>query len=300
MADGVQDKKYTIDFFQLSLQPTSSIPSVEKGFELIAGAKKSSPLSIGGYTREIWKPLARKHRDGPCFAGQFRKFRTDDLPEIGSTGEDASEIELEDDEGLVERNFFVFYPKHQVLGWCRNSHGNTPNQFARFLSSLWSTKVEAGPLLQPDAAKRLMRRGVELKKIKLVIPRPANPDMYDSNEFNRELMALMSDAHADSIHLEMGIDARRADTAGTLTSRLKTALKQAASLGASSARAVVYDDGIEHPIDLIADRIFSVQEIETNAKYPPAGTMYTAIDSALHECKGQLNEYFGSDEESLT
>lgn len=300
MADGVQDKKYTIDFFQLSLQPTSSIPSVGKGLEIIAGAKKSSPLSIGGYTREIWKPLVRKHTDGPCFAGQFRKFRTDDLPEIGSTGEDASEIELDDDEGLVERNFFIFYPKHQVLAWCRNSHGNTPNQFARFLSSLWSTKVEAGPILQPDAAKRLMRRGVELKKIKLVIPRPANPDMYDANEFNRELMAMMSGANADSIHLEMGIDARRMDTAGSLTSRLKTALKQAANLGASSARAVVYDDGIEHPIDLIADRVFSVQEIETNAKYPPAGTMYTAIDSALHECKGQLNEYFGSDEESIT
>lgn len=300
MAAALQDKKYTIDFFQISLQPTANTPSVEKGLELVTRSKTSSALSIGGYTREIWKPQARKNSDGTSYAGQFRKFRTDDLPEIGSAGEDASEIELDEDEGLVERNFFVFYPKNQILGWCRNSHGNTPNQFARFLSSLWLTKVEAGPLLQPDAAKRLMHRGVELKRIKLVIPRPANPDMYDSNEFNRQLMAMMSGANADSIHLEMGIDARRIDSAGTLAKRLKTALKQAASLGASSARAVVYDDGFEHPIDLIADRIFSVQEIETNAKYPPAGTMYNAIDSALHECKGQLNEYFGSDENSVT
>ncbi|HDS1797562.1 TPA: hypothetical protein QEM76_000196 [Pseudomonas putida] len=299
MVDAVQEKKYVIDFFALSFQPTATVPSIEGGLKSLVESDSSRSLAVNGYTREIWKPLERVSDTSRSFAGQFRKFRTSDLPEIGAAGEDAAELELEANQGLVERNFFVFYPQRQVLAWCRNAHGNTPNQFARFLSNLWSTKLQAGPILLPDAARRLMGNEISLKKIKLVIPRPANPDMYNENEFNKGLMSMMSGADADSIHIEMGIDARRSDTRGSLSERLKRALAEAANLGASTAKAVVYDDGIEHPIDLIADRIFSVQEIVTNAKYPPAGTMYQAIDSAMHECQGQIDDYFGSMEDSV-
>jgi hypothetical protein len=302
MVDALQDKVYHIDFFQMSLQSTADIPSVESGFMDIVDddGETTQALSVAGYTREIWKMVKRGRGAGATYAGQFRKFRTSDLPEIGAAGEDAEEIELEADQGLVEKNFFVFYPRRQILAWCRNTHGNTAAQFARFLGEMWSTTVIAGPVLEPDAARRLMSRDITLKRIKLVIPRPANPEMYDDDEFTRGLMQMMNGADADSIHIEMGVDMRRADTSGHLSSRLKTALAHAANLGATSARADVYDEGIEHPIDLIADRVSSSQVVETNAKYPPSGTMYGAIDTAMEECQGQIDEYFGSLDDTVS
>jgi len=293
MVDAVQDKKYVIDFYSLSITPTANVASIAAGLEAIVAGPGSRSFEVNGYTREIWQPLRRSAPLPDSFAGQFRKFRTSDLPEIGSAGQDALELELEANQGLVERNFFVYYPARNLLGWCRNSHGNTANQFAKFLSALWSTKVIAGPILAPDAARRIMRNEISLKKIILTIPRPSNPDMYSDNDFTRGMMEMMSGSDADSIHIEMGIDSRRSDTRGSLAERLKRALTEAASLGASTAKAIVYDEGIEHPIDLIADRVFSVQELETNAKYPPAGTMYQAVDTARQECQGSIDDYFG-------
>lgn len=293
MPDAVKDKKYIIDFYCLSMQPTAELPSVASGLDSIIDSELSPHADINGYVREIWKPIKRS-RPRISYAGQFRKFRQSDLPEIGAAGEDAAELELEDGQGLVERNFFIYYPAHSLLAWCRNAHGSTTNQFARFLSNVWSTKVTSHPVLEHDAARRLMRNGVVLKKIIVTIPRPTSPDMYAETEFNETALGLLNDAAADSIHMEMGVDARRADSSGGLVDGLKRALAEAVGLGASTARAIVIDDGIEHPIDLIADRVFSVQEIETNAKYPPSGTMYAAIDAARHECEELINDYFGS------
>lgn len=298
MVDALQEKKYTIDFFCLSIQPTADVPSIQSGLENIVDNETSPYTSVNGYIREIWRPLKRD-RPRISYAGQFRKFRKSDLPEIGATGQDASELELNEDQGLVERNFFVYYPRHSILAWCRNSHGSTPNQFAKFLSAVWGTKIEANPVLAPDAARRIMQHGITLKKVLLTIPRPTNPGLHPEHDFNAAAFSLISESAADSIHIEIGIDSRRADSQGSLSERWKRALTEAVGIGASTAKAIVIDDGIEHPIDLIADRVFSTQEIETNAKYPPSNTMYAAIDTARHECDELINDYFGTLESVL-
>lgn len=294
MSQPLQTRRYTIDFYQLSVTSTPQIPTVDDGFKRIL-ASPGAIHDIVGYTRELWKPCVRPGSIG----GQFRKFRTSDLPEIGSAGNDATELALAENQGLIERNFFVYYEEHQLVGWCRNGHGNTISQFASFLSACWGTKVQASPILQPDAAKRLMRGGVELKTIEVTLARPTNPDFYPEEDFSQGMIDMLRDSGADTIKLTMGINTRRADTAGSLSSRWKNALNEVTGMGASTARAVVYDDGVEHPIDLIADRVISTQELETNARFPPSGTMYGAIDTARDECKDSIDDYFSSMQEAI-
>lgn len=299
MSQSLQSKRYTIDFFQVSHTATPHVPTVMAGFEQLLGAL-GVVHSIAGYTREVWQPINRCGPDPRSVAGQFRKFRTSDLPEIGAAGQDSAELELAENQGLIERNFFVYYEDRQLLGWCRNGHGNTVSQFANFLSACWGTKVQAGPILQPDAAKRLMRNGIELKAIEVTLPRPTNPEFYPEEDFSKEMVEMLRRSGADTIHLTLGINTRRSDTGGSLASRWKHALAEVTGMGASTARAVVYDDGIEHPIDLIADRVVSYQDIETNARFPPSGTMYEAIDAAREECKGSIYDYFSSMDEAVT
>lgn len=299
MSDPVELKKYTIDFFKLSFQKSDGARAFVDWCESVIQKSSSPSLRVSGYTREVWE-MGKRGKKEINYAGQFRKFRTSDLPEVGSAGEQAAALELAENQGLVERNFFVYYPKRQIIGWCRNFHGSTVNQLCRFLSEIAQDKISAGPLIEPDAMRRLMRNGVSLKRVVLTVPRPTAPDMYAQNDFTKSTLKMMSDVQADSMHISMGIDSRRGDSKGYLLNSLKAAMSEALTLGASTAKATVWEDGAEHPIDLIADRIFSTQEIETNAKYPPSGTMYKAIDDAIHECRGPIDEYFGQLGESVS
>lgn len=298
MSQPLETRFYTIDFFQLSIVATGDVPTPEDGFRAIHEDEYQPILNSSGYTRDLWRLESRKRP--MSYAGQFRKFRTTDLPEIGTAGGNAKELALDDDEGVVERNFFVYYKEHQLLGWCRNGHANTASQFASFLGQLWGTKVSIGPVLEPDAVRRLMSGNVDLKKVTLSIPRPTSRDLYPEEDFSNGTLALLNKSGADSLHLILSIDTRRSDTDGKLSAHWKRALAEFTSLGATTARAIVYEDGVEHPIDLIADRVSSRQGIETNARFPPSGTMYAAIDAARDECKGAIHDYFGSLEGALT
>ncbi|WP_248915843.1 DUF6731 family protein [Pseudomonas moorei] len=298
MSDALSTRTYAIDFFQISHISTTEVPTLNDGFNSIIDGEVESISDTGGYTRDIWNLTARK-RPG-SFVGQLRKFRTTDLPETGRAGGTSKQLLLADDEGVVERNFFVYYKQHQLLGWHRNGHGNSPRQLAAFLSSLWGTRVSIDPVLQPEAIKRLMNGNIDLKKITLTVPRPTNPDLYPDDDYGKEIIELMNKSGADSVHIVLGIDTRRGDTDGKLSGKLKRAMSELTAMGATTARAVVYDDGLEHPIDLIADRVVSYQDIETNARFPPSATMYEAIDKAREECKGAINDYFGEMENAIT
>ncbi|EMK5854217.1 hypothetical protein V9I00_002098 [Salmonella enterica] len=290
-------RNYKIEFFQLSIVPNQDISSVRELFEAIDAEGYESALNIGGFTREMWGLLFDRFPSSVC--GQFRKFRDTDIPEIGSVGEDAEELELEEGEGLIERNFFVYYEDNDLLAWHKNGHSSSVNQFANFLGNTSGLRVTAAPVLQSDAIARLMNGEIELKKIEITLPRPTNPTLYPDDDFSSDLFDIMDNSSADSLKITMGVDLRRADTQGKLTSRLKNTLRNIVKNGASTARAHVIDDGIEYPIDLIADRVFSWQSVETNANFPPSRTMYSIIDTAKAECQEELDGYFGSMADSL-
>ncbi|QKN80772.1 DUF6731 family protein [Scandinavium goeteborgense] len=290
-------RSYKIEFFQLSITPNQDVSSIRDLFQALSDEEYETSFEIGGFTREVWGLVFDRFDDSVC--GQFRKFRNTDIPEIGSIGEDGEEIELEDDEGLIEKNFFVYYEENDILAWHKNTHSSGVNQFVNFLSSTAGLKIKAGPILQSDAIARLMSGDVELKKIEITLPRPTNPQLYPQDDFGSSILEMMNNADADSLKISMGVDMRRTDTEGRLTGRLKQTLRNLVRNGASTARAHVFDDGVEYPIDLIADRVFSWQSVETNAHFPPNLTMYGMIDTAKAERQEELDGYFGAMEDAL-
>jgi hypothetical protein len=290
-------RSYKIEFFQVSLNPNADANDIRDIFEGIRDEDFDAALEIGGFTREVWGLLFDRFPSSVC--GQFRKFRDTDIPEVGVVGGDAEEIDLEDGEGLIEKNFFVYYEDHDLLAWHKNNHSSGVNQFVNFLTAISGAKVSVSPILQSDAIERLMNGDVELKKIEITLPRPTNPRFYKGDDFGPDLIDLMGSANADSLKISLGIDLRRADTEGSLTSRLKNTLKYIVKNGATTAKAIVFEDGIEHPIDLIADRVFSYQDVDTDAHFPPNLTMYGIINTAKDDCQEEIDGYFGSMEDAL-
>lgn len=283
-----------VDFYQLSITPTADISNVRAGFRaLLSGAAKRVVSDKKGYTRELYGLNER----GTAFAGVLRKFRTEDLPAIGSVGKEPKDIALDEDQGIIEQNHFVLYKAHDIVGWQVNLHGNHAARFEKFLSEVWDTDVRLEPIIQPDAVQRLMAGDTELCRIEVTIANPKNPALYKNDDFSRSVLGALGKAGADSLHLQMGVDLRRSPD-GRMSDEIKRTLTLLKSLGATTAKAKVFEDGIQHTIDLIADRVSSRQETDSEGRLP-AESMYGLIDAAKKECDGAIRDYFGSIQDAL-
>lgn len=297
----VEQKEYKIEFFQLTVSPTDEITSISDIFNSIIDNKIDSTKIERSFTRDIWELKKRttgKYRGS--FTGVFRKFRNRDIPEKGAAGRDSQPIILEPDEGIVEKNFFVYYPKNNLLAWHNNPHASSPKQFANILKKISKVNVNLSMIIQANAAQRLMKNELTMKKVVVSIARPKSADFYPDDDFSRQALALMNGINGDSLHFEIGINSRLEDSANTLLSRIKTSLVYFVGAGATTSKAVVFEDGVEYTIDLIADRVISFQSIETNAIFPPSVTMFKLIDDAKQEKQKELDDYFGTLENTLT
>jgi len=289
-------KQYRIEFYELTIDtPTADCPDVFKALASLANGNRELSINIGGIVRELWPPTLWQDQD--VIKGSFRKFRMNDLPEIGRVGDTSRELLLEENQGLVEKNFFALYRQQSLLIWHSNGHANTPTQFGHALDELLGTRVNVSPLIQSDALRRLMHGDVKVRKIEVSIPRPKNPDYYPKNKFNRALLSAMSAADGDRIRVSISSNGRiRPQSKFT---ELKDTVKQAldelvTDSVVSIARADVKEgDGVEHPIDLIADRLLSFQGIDHDGRYPLAQEMFKAFDEARSEKQEEIDACLG-------
>lgn len=287
-----QNKKYRILFYQLSIQPTEEVATPWQGLQLILQRSLPSYSQQNGMTREVWRPRTDLPAHRRHIFGQFRRFRNQDLPEIGAAGAEGRELEIDENEGLIEKNFFALFPRHNILAWHLNGHGSTPLQFARTLGDIWGCKVTAAPIIGVDALRRLMSGGSILKSLKVSLPRPTNPDLYPEADFSREVMRLLDGSGGDSLQVSIGVDTRRGDSRGGLVNTLKSAAQEFLTLGATNLKATLIEGDTEGCVDLISDRIQSVQEAETASRYPAATIMHQLIMNAREECDDEITAYF--------
>ncbi|MFD1260658.1 MULTISPECIES: DUF6731 family protein [Entomomonas] len=294
MSDPLQKRKYTIDFFQITIMPTAEINEVESGFEMMMDDQIDSTLTTSNYLYDLWG--VKKRTRPVSIAGEFRKFRKQDL-EYGLPKNEGQPLDLGEN-GLIEKNCFVYYPENQILGWCRNGNACTTKRLETFLQEKWGTDVSIIPVIRADAIKRLLSGNSILKRIEITVPKPTNPDMIPSNDFSAQTLQMLNSSDADSMYVEMRIDGRKGNSNKSLKDNLKFAVRELFEMGATKAKAVVDENGAIYPIDLIADRVYSIQEIETNGN-PPSGTIHKVIDSAMNECRESINEYFGTGDKKL-
>lgn len=285
--------KYRIEYFELVVDASPDFTNAYDALLVLIGKAKagvSLTAEVGAFVRELW----RLHNSGSAVRGAFRKFRMSDLPEIASIGGSSQELTLAEDQGLVEKNFFTLYRMQSLLLWHSNGHGSTPGQFAAALGRLLGSKVEAIPIIQRDAIKRLMRNEVEMRSIELSIPRPKSPDFYAEEELSSQLMATLAATKGDRIRVYVSTDART-NSSPHLSSKIKKAIRELVmDHDATVARTNVIEDGVEHPIDLIADRLLFYTEIEHDGRYPAEAEMFAAFDAARDHEREVLDAVLGT------
>lgn len=284
--------------FRLTIKPNADYENVGDVLAAIDEGDLESSYEAD-FLRELYD--LKKEAKPTSWIGKFRKFRTSDLPHVGKPGGEEKELDLDEDAGLIERNFFMFIPSKEVLIWQPNRHASSPKQFATFLSEVTGVKVTYEPFLQPDAMKRIMGKDLIFKKIRLRVARPTNADYYPPSKWSQRVFDLLAGGGGDSLYLEVALDGRKAEKNQTqVDKRWRRALREFTKDElATTAEAIVIDEGVEHPIDLLADRIESPQEIDFPGRYPPSQMMVKALKDAWLDVRGQVNEIIGNEDEAL-
>lgn len=246
----------------------------------------------GGLSYEMRDLEAFGH--GAAYRGVFAKFRSDDLPHVGAPGGEERNLEIAEHEGLLEKNYFLYYRKHELLVYQENANGSLVGRLSEYLSYHINLTTLFRPVLQPDATKRLLRGDVKPLSLELSFARPTNAEWYPPDQFGRELLELMNSAAGASVHIRL-TGAGRGAFRQPLTQRVKRAAANLLSgVDMKVARLQVDEDGVQHPIDLIADRLFSQVVVDMAGRYPVPASMYSNLLEAKNEHDSALEDIFGA------
>ncbi|MGG2007740.1 DUF6731 family protein [Pseudomonas aeruginosa] len=132
---------------------------------------------------------------------------------------------LADDEGLVDKNHFVYFQDNELLVMQANRHAGTAVALGKYLTDLnGQHAVSFNPVIQPDATRRLMRDDLTPISIEASFARPTNPDMYPDDDWSPQLLDTLAQIGGGNVKLSISRDKKRvAEGADRLSDRARRA-----------------------------------------------------------------------------
>ncbi|RUO18919.1 DUF6731 family protein [Aliidiomarina haloalkalitolerans] len=285
------EKTITFDFYSIGL-------AAESQFDFFGFL--NAIVQRGGYG-QAWEdgPYAYELRDvavvNGIVRGEFAKFRRNLLPHIGQPGGAERQIDLQEKEALIEKNYFSYRPADNLLTYQLNGHASREAKFAEYLSTVVGEAIVFNPLIQANAIQRLLTGQLTPTALHLTFSRPTNREMYPEDEFGCRLLDLLDEVGGANISLKITSHKTAADVERrSLEERAKSfASAFARSPIIRTAKVTAVRDGVDHPIDLIADRIRSRQNVAMGSRYPIRTAVFAAMEAAFVEQRDALYEVIG-------
>lgn len=283
-------KTYQVRFFAASIeQPEGARPySIQDLFrEMALHARRAGglcpPTSDGTLTYEV-RDL-RSINNGNVVMGVFAVMR-DDAPHIRGTDRTERVIPLQDDEGVLEKNHFIFYAATGLIVYQVNQRASHPVRFEQHLTDLAGRErtVVFGDILTRDAWQKL-NSGI-VKRLEITIDTPRHPGAFDPDDFTGPTLHTMERAGAQKAQITL--TAGR----GVMSTWMKEQLQRLRG-GPHIDRLQVRLDGEEQPIDLLANTVRDTIQVVINGRYPDTAQTLTELAAAHDRQREALRAHFG-------
>ncbi len=284
------EKTYKINFYTGYIGREDNDDKVSDIFRELTKKDPCPPCTIDDYTYEIRE--LRAFGNG-SFNGILAKFRSDDIPHIGAPGGEERDIEMEEGEALIEKNHFIFYQDYELLVFQSNRNGSSTRALSTYLGDYKNDTVRFAPVLQLDPMRRLLHSEAKPRKIELSFARPSK-DWIKRNhtQFSNGIIKLLSEAGGSRINLTI-TPPRKSFLHMGMKEVVRNLLEEVPE-DVKVARMNVLEGDVEHPIDLIADRLFSKKTVDMNGRYPNTKGMFRALQEALDDHSITLRKIFGN------
>ncbi|MCE0292441.1 hypothetical protein LVU62_06430 [Klebsiella variicola subsp. variicola] len=294
-------KRFFFDFYQcntISTDANAAIQSPEDVFNSLFVEYSENPTrtvrKVGSKLIEI--RFLERTRYG--YRGVIGKHRANDLPHVAVAGGQEREILLEENENLLEKAYFHFYSQDSVLIIQRNRFCYSWLLLSKYLSSS-SQNTTVNPIIQANSLEWLLRNEVHIKTLEIGIARPRNAQIFENveHDFNNALIATLNGTNSAKVNLTLRGDGRAdAPENRYLGSRLKRALTETLETFEVEKLKLETQDietGIQHPIDLVADKLVYYTDVELGGRYPLAASIWDALTQAKDSKNDELAAYFG-------
>lgn len=231
------------------------------------------------------------------YQGVIAKFRYSDLPNIGDRStKDERPIDLDEQEGLIEKNFFLFDPSLNLITYQINGNGCNISRVAEVFDALVTGKLERlasvnmTPVLRPDAIERIVNGSMKARKFEIGFSRPTNVSAFSGTDsFSNEIMQLLSGLDGASMNLTISANLPGKSSARNfLSDVVKSGVAHFSQQAQVRVSKIWFDDASD-PIDLIEDRIKgTTKAVPINGRYPNQVAIFSALNQVWLNYKDEI------------
>jgi hypothetical protein len=217
-------------------------------------------------------------RQGDSLSGVFGKLRHNDIPKIAQPGNlSESDIPLTSDQGLLEKNHFIYYPNRELLLFQHSREASTTKLFEQYITKTSGHTTIFKPVLNTQSYKDIISGGLRLKELDIAISTPTGTILDASNNngtLTKSILEILNYSDGKSLSLKVNIGRARKKSK-YLSPDVYAAVKELFDLDSEAkvdirrAKLSMLDDhDASHVVDLIADRIIGTVTVTMNGRYP--------------------------------
>lgn len=230
------------------------------------------------------------------YFGYIGVFRDSVLPTVYNTQtNDDKPIPLTKDDEVLEKSYFIYNSKRDLLSFHKNHLGPTAGDLSYMLFELSSLQLMCfEPIWKDPDLKALLDKGTILKsaEITIALPRKLDNTLELKNKWCNEVMNMMSDTGMSRLTLRFfGRASTKKGFVGYLTDDVKQGFKEFLDCGGSlitKAKVRPTSGGTESLLD---QELKSMMTVEVIDGYPTELEMKRALENATNECKAVLDKY---------
>lgn len=284
---GARTKQYKIDFYVVTSDRNRENNALKDLLDTGTNSP-AMPLNLGE-TEHFQIKSVVPSANGFAYKGVFGRVRFNETPEQGHADGSEDDVELKPGYGLVEKNYFIFYPSNNLLIYQRNASGSHYSKLQRYVQLATGANVGLEPILKRDSYEVLLSGTTPVKSIDVSFQKPRDPSLYPQ-QWTRDALNLLDTSG--------GLNARMTIGVGRSDQRMMADIKQAvvtlAQAGLAKVARVKLED-VSDPIDLIADRVIETVhvDLQDNGR-PKPEYVYAAIEGARTRRSTDLDSFFGT------
>ena len=294
-----KDKEQKFHFYRLnSLEASKSLSDFLTNC-VMRDENPAHKISDDGYIQIQELNFADTQRD-QMVHGIVKKFNPKATsPVIGKIGKgNERPVPMTDDEGLVEKTFFLYNLAHGILLHHSNRGGTSAKKLGQYLEVLCDAQFGFDPVLTHSGYKLVREGKMSIKKLVLKVARPTSVAQIknaDDKWANNQMQIL---DHIGGYHLYMEVKGNfrgREDKflSPTAWSFLHSFMGMFGDKDGGNV-VLVDEDNIEHPIDLVADRLIDAAHVPMRGKYPESEAMFREMRRIMLAAKPELDLIFGN------
>lgn len=228
-----------------------------------------------------------KHRS---FKAVFGRCRFESLTQGAPDGKEA-DVELLPGHGLVEKNYFVYFPETNLIIYQRNSAGSHYAKLQNYIQLLSGEKaISLEPILTRDSYESILTNQNAARRVEFSISKPKDPSLY-GDKWSRKAINLVEEAGGISARFIIGVGRQKTTT---LLPQAVVDVVNFSRLGLAKT-AKIKLQGVDEPIDLIADRVIEKITVKLDSKsHIDPVDMYTELYNSKDRREEELKVFFGN------